>query len=126
MKNHKLSVFGFDVNSLLSILPNSTYRLLVVIAIVFGFGIGYGLNYKPTTNYQSPAITQTRQYTLLQYERLTLGMSLVEVQAILDAGTETQRSTTTRVFIWKNPADGSKITATFTDGKLTHKEQMGF
>ncbi|MDJ0619061.1 MAG: hypothetical protein QNJ63_20350 [Calothrix sp. MO_192.B10] len=108
MKNHKFTVFGIDVSSLLSILANSSDRLLVVIAIVFAIG----LNYK-------------RQYTLVKYERLTLGMPLVAVQAILDAGTETKHNTTNRVFIWKN-LDGSKITATFTNGKLTHKEQTGF
>ncbi|MDJ0798442.1 MAG: hypothetical protein QNJ51_16750 [Calothrix sp. MO_167.B12] len=124
MKNHNFNVFGIDVSSLLSILANSSDRLLVVIAIVFVIGIGIGINYKPTQK-NPPLPTQTRQYTLVDYEKLRLGMLLVQVQGSLGGGgTETKRTTINRVFIWKN-LDGSKITATFTDGKLTHKEQTG-
>lgn len=125
MKKQNQSVFNVDVSSFLSILPNLPYlRLLVTITIVFGFGIGYGLSHNSATTKQSLVIVENRHFTRAEYERLRLGISIVEAEAILDRGTEIQRSTKTRVFVWKNP-DGSKINATFMDSKLIHKEQTG-
>jgi hypothetical protein len=62
--------------------------------------------------------------TLAAYERVKPGMSLVEVNALLDPGTETESSRTGVKFIWLNP-DKSNMTAWFKDGKLELKQQCG-
>ena len=126
MSNQKLNVFGVDVHSLMPIPPKSSFGLLIAIAIGLGIGLGIGLSNYKTTNSQLPVNSQSNgQFTRAEYERLQIGMQLVEVEAILDRGIETQSSTTTKTFVWKN-SHGFKITATFTDGKLTHKKQTGF
>ena len=125
MKNKNKNVFDIDISSLLSILPKSPLGLLVAIAIGLGIGVGYGSSYYQATNSQSSAIAQPNQLTRAEYERLEIGMQLVEVEAILGRGTETQRSITHRVFVWEN-SDGSKIITTFENGKLIRKQQEGF
>lgn len=122
MKNQNNNVFGVDVNFLMSILPNPTLRSLAAISIMFGVGIGIGHGFMNATyGTKSQAVVHNIAFTRAEYERLKLGMSLVAVEAILGRGTEIRLSTTTRVFIWKNH-DGSKINASFTDGKLISKE----
>ncbi|MDJ0800808.1 MAG: hypothetical protein QNJ51_29030 [Calothrix sp. MO_167.B12] len=125
MKNKSKNIFDIDINSLLSILPKSPLGLLISIAIGLGIGVGYGSSHYKATNSQSSAIAQPNQLTRAEYERLQIGMQLVEVEAILGRGTETQRYITHRVFVWKN-SDDSKIITTFEDGKLIRKQQEGF
>jgi len=120
MKRENQSVFSIDVNSLLAILTKYPFNPILATIIVIGLLGIYGFNQYHAAKEESVAV-QSCQYTLLQYERLKLGMSLVEVQAILNAGIETQRSMANRVFMWKNH-DGCYILATFTDGKLTDKK----
>ena len=120
-KNHSVNI---DVSSLLSILPNPTFRLLVVIAIGLGIGIGYGLINAISENNSTPTIVQTRPFTRAEYERLKPGMSIVEVESILDRGTETEQYMERKTFLWKNP-DDSTITVIFEDSKLIKKQQRG-
>ena len=124
MKNKNHRVFHIDVSSLLSILPNPTFRLLAVIAIGLGIGFGYGLINAIFESNPTSAIVQTRQFTRAEYERLKPGMSVVQVESILDAGIETEQSVKTATFVWKNP-DESSITVIFEDGKLINKRQTG-
>lgn len=68
--------------------------------------------------------TEVRHVSRVEYERLKLGMSLAEVEAILDRGIEINRSAKSVSFIWENQ-DSSRITITFEGGKLTSKVQSG-
>lgn len=99
------------VSSLLPILPKSISQLLLIIAILL-VGIAYGLSNK----------TSRDNLTRAEYERLKPGMSVVQVESILGAGTETEQYMERKTFIWKNP-NGSTITVIFEDGKLVQKQQ---
>ncbi len=125
MKNQNLSVFDFDVSSLRSILPKSPLGLVITVAIGLGIGLSYGLihYYKAIKNYETTneVLVVGTNFTRAEYERLQIGMQLVEAEAILGRGNEKRRTTTTRVFIWEN-FEGSKITVTFEGGNLTTKE----
>lgn len=120
-QNHSVNI---DVSSLLSILPNPAFRLLAVIAIGLGIGIGNGLINANSKNNSTSTIVQTRHFTRAEYERLKLGMSIAEVESILDRGTETEQYMGRKTFIWKNP-DDSTITVIFEDSKLIRKQQTG-
>ncbi|MEO0968376.1 MAG: hypothetical protein AAFX80_08555 [Cyanobacteria bacterium J06639_18] len=122
MKKQNWSVFDIDVSSLLSILPNPAFRLIVVIAI--GLWISYGLVNAISKNNSTSTIVQTRRFTRAEYERMKLGMSVVQVESILGAGTETEQYIERKTFVWKNP-NSSTITVIFEDGKLLHKRQSG-
>ena len=56
------------------------------------------------------------------YERIHADMSLVEVQAILGAGTEISSSKTTEIYVWKDSA-GNSITGVFENGRLIEKSR---
>ncbi len=56
----------------------------------------------------------------VKYERLKLGMSLIEAEAILGKSTKVKQSATTKVLVWENP-DFSIITLIFVDNKLKEK-----
>lgn len=114
MKKQIQSVFPIDVDSFLSILPDSIFRLLVLIVIGFGVGLGYGLSHGISQDHPTRA----------EYERLKTGMSIVQVESILNRGTEVERSTEKATFVWENP-NGYRIMVTFEDDKLTKKQQMG-
>ena len=122
MKKQNWSVFDVDVSSLLSILPNPAFRLIVVITI--GLWIGYGLINAISENNSTSAIVQTRSFSRAEYERLKPGMSIAEVESILGAGTETEQYMERKTFVWKNP-NSSTIRVIFEDGKLLHKQQAG-
>lgn len=67
--------------------------------------------------------------TLAQYEQLTPGMHLLEVEHRLGFGTESKTQTLPNgvlsiTYDWINP-NGSKIIATFQDMKLVGKAQAG-
>jgi len=98
----------------------------LVIAISIGLGIGLGISFKhyKATNSPPSIIVQTNNLTRAEYERLQIGMQLMEVEAILGRGTEIKHSAKSRVFLWKTP-DGYKIIASFADGRLADKEQTG-
>ena len=55
-------------------------------------------------------VSQPNQLTRAEYERLQIGMQLVQVEAILGRGIETQRSITHRIFVWKNKDSPNKKT----------------
>ncbi len=88
--------------------------------------IGYDFSQSVLAANQQKSIVQTqvRHFSRVEYERLKLGMSLAEVEAILDRGTEINQSTKSATFIWENQ-DKSRITITFEGGKLTSKMQSG-
>jgi hypothetical protein len=124
MKNQHQNVLGIDVDILLPILRKFPY-LRLVVGIVFGLGISYGLASAVFLNQgesQSFTIVQSQNFTRAEYERLQIGMQLVEVEAILDRGIEVQQSVNIKTFVWRN-FNGSTITATFKNGKLTNKQQ---
>jgi hypothetical protein len=100
------------------------FALIFSIGVTLGSGLGYGLSQALDTVCQQQQQTQleSRHLGQAEYVRLALGMSLSEVESILDRGTEISRSATTAIFIWKN-SDGSQIKATFENGKLKSKEQ---
>ena len=124
MKNQHQNVFGIDVDILLSILRKFPY-LRLVIGMVFGLGISYGVAsgvFLDQAELQPSTIVQARNFTRAEYERLQIGMQLVEVEAILDRGIEVQQSVNIKTFVWRN-FNGSTITATFENGKLINKQQ---
>ena len=110
-------------NSLFAKLPKSPLGVLMVILIAISYGFSSGLLDYQTKKDQSPVIVQpqSRKYTLLHYERLSPGISLLEARILVNDGIEIKRSATTVVIRWTN-ADGSTITATFTNNKLIDKE----
>lgn len=106
----------------------STRKVIVAMLISVGaaLGTGFGYGFTKTVSVtkeqkQSPKIPF--QVSSADYERLKLGMTLTDAQALLSQGTEIRRTVQIAVFEWKN-ADGSKIIATFENGKLTSKEQF--
>ncbi|MHC5746587.1 MAG: hypothetical protein ACYTXT_32795 [Nostoc sp.] len=116
----------------MSNLPNSlnpSVRLVTIIfsiGVVLGSGLGYGF-YQTTENanlQDRSKTTENPHFNRVEYERLQLGMSLTDVEAILYRGIEVNRSTTMATFVWEN-SDGSKISAIFENGKLKSKEQTG-
>lgn len=126
MNKKNTSVFNRGVSFVLSILPKSPYsHLLIVLVVAFGFEIGYGVSNGIIPIQQPLAITKVHNFTRAEYERLELAMLLIEVEAILGRGTETEQTTKTATFIWQNP-DKSTIVGIFEDGKLVHKKQEGF
>ena len=70
---------------------------------------------------EQSAQTELYHFSRVEYEQLKIGMSLTEVRSILYRGIEVSRSATTATFLWENP-DGSKITVTFENDRLTNKE----
>ncbi|MBH8565906.1 hypothetical protein I8748_27695 [Nostoc sp. CENA67] len=111
-------------------LKSSLSRLLGFILITISCGFGYGLIRGIFDVNQQQLFTKTKVQDVIytesvsrtEYERLRLGMSLGEVEAILGRGVETEQSATNTNFIWRNQ-DGSEITANFQNGKLTRKTQ---
>jgi hypothetical protein len=107
-------------------LPNPKTRLLALVfsfGVALGSGFGYGFNQAMSnTEQQSP---QTKLYddaTPIKYERLKVGMSTTDAQAILGTGgTELDRTATTVNVVWESK--GYKIIATFENDKLKSKKQ---
>lgn len=58
----------------------------------------------------------------VEYERLEIGMTLTQVEAILGPGTETYTAENRSQFRWQN-SDDYRVEATFQEGKLIEKEQ---
>jgi hypothetical protein len=98
--------------------------LAFAVGVAFGYGLEVGINKAISVTEQKERHAQTEfQYvTRVDYEQLTPGMSLTDVQAILDRGIEINRSETTATFLWQN-SNGSYITVTFKNGKLISKAQ---
>ena len=124
MKYQHHNVCGIDVDILLRILRKFPY-LRLVVGMVFGLGISYGVASGVFLNQgelQPSTIIQSRNFTRAEYERLQIGMPLVEVESILDRGIEIQQSVNIKTFALRN-FNGSTITATFENGKLINKQQ---
>jgi hypothetical protein len=108
-------------------LPNPKTRLLAIVfsfGVTLGSGFGYGFS-KAMSNTEQQNPLQTKLYddaSPIKYERLKVGMSLTDAQAILGSGgTETDRTATTANVVWQSK--GYKITATFENDKLKSKKQ---
>ncbi|MDZ8069040.1 MAG: hypothetical protein RMY64_26080 [Nostoc sp. DedQUE08] len=104
-------------------------RLLAIffsIGITIGSGLGYGFKQATDSMPSKSTSTATQQksqnFGLAEYIRLEPGMSLTQVESILDRGVEVERSETTAKYIWRN-ASGSNITVVFKNGKLVRKTQ---
>jgi hypothetical protein len=98
--------------------------LVFALGVAFGYGLEVGINKAISAPEQKERHAQTDfQYvTRVDYEQLKPGMSVTDVQAILEQGIEINRSETTATFLWQN-SNGSYITVTFKNGKLTSKAQ---
>ncbi len=109
--------------SLVAMLPKSPLGVGMGILIAISYGFSSGLIDYQSRSDQLPATaqSQSRKYTLLHYEKLSPGISLLEARTLVNDGMEIKRSATTVVIRWSN-SDGSSITATFTNNKLTDKE----
>lgn len=110
-------------------LPNPYVRLLVIVfsfGVALGSGLGYGFSKAVSNTGQQELSAQTKLYnnvSPVKYERLQIGMSLTDAQAILGSeGTEIDKTATTTNFVWKN-SNGYKITANFENNKLKSKKQ---
>lgn len=109
--------------------PNSVRLLATVfcIGITLGSGLGYG--FKQATDLMpsksTNAVTQKENQNLglAEYIRLEPGMTLAQVESILDRGVEVERSETTTTYIWRNTS-GSSITVVFKNNKLFRKTQV--
>lgn len=108
--------------------PNLRILALVfTVGTVFGSGSAHGyrkamsgLNQKqPHDQIEIQCVSHVNQ---ADYQRLTPGMSIAAVEAILGRGLEIKRSATTATFVWEN-ADGSRISASFQNDLLVSKEQ---
>jgi len=124
MKNTNQDIFGIDIKSILPIILESPF-LRLIVASVFTFGI----TYKVVTNISiekleepKPSTTLTESFTRAEYQRLKIGMSLIEVETILGRGIGIRQTKNRETFIWKN-SNGSTITAIFEEGKLIDKKQ---
>lgn len=100
---------------------NRPLLYLFGVVLTTGLAIRADIKLYPLVNQSSPP-NQSSLLTLLEYERIELGMELIEVQVLLGRGVEISSTETTATFIWRNP-DSSSITATFKDGKLIEKSQ---
>lgn len=98
-------------------------KLMIVIfsiGTVFGTGLRYGWLQVST----EVAIQPEKVVSDAEYERLQLGATLVEAQALLSRGIEISQSTGFSQYVWKN-SDGSGIEATFEEGLLVEKKKIG-
>ena len=110
----------------ITLLLNSRFRW-VTIAIILLLGLaGIALpviNLLPSSSpAQSPA--QQQIVSRAEYERLEMGMTLTDAQAMLGRAIEVNHDEATATYQWINK-DGSKITAVFKGNRLVRKEQSG-
>ena len=110
--------------------PNAALLAKVFcIGITLGSGLGYG--FKQATDLMPPCkststlltLSEKQNLGLVEYIKLEPGMTLAQVESILDRGVEIQRSETTMTYIWTN-ANGSNITVLFKNKKLENKNQF--
>ena len=94
----------------------------VGIALGTGIGVGLGRTLLPAYPKNMDITTEFHCSSHVSYERLEMGMTIGEVEAILGQGTEVNRSATVATFIWDLPASG-QIEVIFEHGKLKNKAQ---
>ncbi len=87
---------------------------LAALLLVGTIALGFWLKHNILITKQQSNISHVK------YERLKLGMSLIEAEVILANSTKVKLSATTKVLVWENP-DFSKITLIFVDDKLKEK-----
>lgn len=101
------------------------FRLGVVLGVLLA-GLGLGYQYASRAAFSPQKfIKQTNNQSRLNavdFERVRIGMTLVEVQALLGAGIEIESSATGRTLLWRYE-DGSSITGIFENGILKYKRQ---
>lgn len=107
--------------SILAVITRPELRFYLVavfsIGVALGSGFTHGLN-------KTDAFSSNESVSSSDYERIQLGMSLTEAQALLGKGTEVSRSESSTSLIWIN-RDGSSIQAVFKEGRVVKKEQQG-
>ena len=110
--------------------PNLVWLLIKIFCIGTVLGTGAGYAFKEVTELMPSksisCVTPTENqklFGLAEYLRLEPGMSLEQVESILDRGTEVERSKTTMTYLWKNVC-GSSITVVFKSNKLLKKTQV--
>jgi hypothetical protein len=124
MKKTSQYIFGIDIKSILPIILELPYLRLIMASV-----ITFGITYKVVTNISieqleepKSSTTLAESFTRAEYQRIQIGMSLIEVETILGRGIGIQQTTNRETFIWKN-SNGSTITAIFEKGKLINKQQ---
>ena len=84
---------------------------------------------KGNLNRTTYAITPTHKYTLVQYEKIKLGMTYEEVKNILGEGkvwwSSEIKGLKVALYEWENE-DGSTINLMFQEGKVSTKNKLGF
>ena len=89
------------------------------LGVALGAGLSNGMNYAAT--YHENRLEEIA-LTRAEYGRVTMQMSLTQVEAILGRGTEISQAEDFIVFEWKNQ-NGSSMTAVFEYGYLVQKSQ---
>ncbi|QFS44269.1 hypothetical protein [Nostoc sphaeroides] len=106
----------------------NNYIRLFLISFALGVGIGSGSISRNISDPKPPEASiqsnVTNNFSLAEYQRLNLDMSVAEVEAILGRGTEIERTKATAHFVWIN-LDTSEIRVEFQAGKLKSKKQFG-
>jgi hypothetical protein len=98
-------------------------RLLIkLLAVCFSGGMAFGYGMREAFTELPIHSSNGEPVTLVEYERLKIGMTIAETQSLLGRGTEVNQSQTKATIVWSNP-NGSTITATFEKNKLINKEQ---
>jgi hypothetical protein len=72
----------------------------------------------------TPPVAQQQVMSRMDYELLKLDMTLTDAQAQIGRAAEMSRDETAVTYMWTY-SDGSAITATFKDNRLTSKKQLG-
>ncbi|MEH1897476.1 MAG: hypothetical protein V7K94_19650 [Nostoc sp.] len=109
--------------------PNLVGFLIKIFCIGITLGSGMGYGFKQGTDLIpskfTSAVTQreNQNFGLAEYIRLEHGMTLAQVESILDRGVEVESSETSTTYIWRNTSS-SNITVTFRNGKLVKKTQL--
>jgi hypothetical protein len=106
--------------------------MIAVLGFSLGSGAVYGLNrldravenIPPIPPKMESSLITSPSFTLSDYNRIQIGMSLAQVELILRPGIEESRSNSTTIFVWENN-DKSYIRLFFENGKLINKKQNG-
>lgn len=107
--------------------PNLSAHLLTItfsVGLTLGSGFAYGLSQAPSVfpNWFPSGVIRQAEIGLAEYQRLKPGMTLTEAEAILGRGIEVESTDTSAIYKWTQ-LDGSSLSATFANGKLTKKTQ---
>lgn len=123
---YEVSMTIFQANATNPIPPHLKMKLIALafsLGTAFGYGFLHAFSQRSAQSPQSGSSVEVMSLSMADYERLKLGMSVVEAQAILGRGVEVSQTETTVTLVWVSP-DGLRITAVFGENRLTSKEQV--